>query len=521
MSGGSSREDPVHSHEQIPQRGYGDGHGNYGPRGKGKSYGLAAYYAAKGAKGYAPPQASPYGYAPDGRWSYGYGPLQYFRDGEWGYPEDMGYGPMPRIRVPGSPPTHGGKGKGKGAPTHGGSPSPARKGKGEGKSPWALLEQQAEEGQGDGVSNGSSQLSRSSRQAGGQWANRRIRREEASRSRSRSQQPEVVINLDADELMETEEAPPADHAGTPASGMTYSPATPAPVTPEHLSQLGFGIDMDDAKTIHAHMESVQCMIIALKGKTDEYSMKFRAGLECDLHRLRVRKTKLKPLEDQNAILEALVEKRTTHFTQTEHNVQVAISSMEDAKKSLMVAQQQLLQVRAQKAEADAKVVASKAAAQRDAEMPDNLKSVQKLQDLVCLLPNGMSDGFGQCLKMLEELLQQASASTVTTTSTLDEIGSDFSAGMDHIYVPQFPRGEQEQTAEATLGTSANPSAAEREGTPPPRGRARSAEPERSPATRSRTHSLSRSRTPGYCGKPESLEEHFPAGNRSLSAPHES
>ena len=113
MGGGSSREDPVHSYEQIPQQGYGDGKGNYGPRGK--SYGLGAYYAAKGAKGkgYAHlnedylDQAGPYGYAPDGRWSYGYGPLAHFS-------EDYGYGPMqPRNRaVPGSPPaTHGEKGR--------------------------------------------------------------------------------------------------------------------------------------------------------------------------------------------------------------------------------------------------------------------------------------------------------------------------------------------------------------------------------------------------------------------------
>ena len=272
--------------------------------------------------------------------------------------------------------------------------------------------------------------------------------------------------------------------------------------------------VNDAKTIRAHMESVQCLIIALKGKTDEYSMKCRAGLESDLHTLRVRTTKLKPLEDQNAILEALVEKRTTHFTQSEHNVQTAIAEMESAKASLLVAQQQLIQVREKKAEVDAATLASKEAAQRDAEVPDNLKSVQKLQDLVCLLPNGMSEGFAQCLKTLEELLQQASASTVTHASTIDESGSEFGAGMEHIYVPQFPGGDRplhEQSSEERLpsplpSTFSSP-AGERDMTPP-RGRARSQEPERSPATRSRTHSQSRSRAPGFRGKPESLEEHF-------------
>jgi hypothetical protein len=222
--------------------------------------------------------------------------------------------------------------------------------------------------------------------------------------------------------------------------------------------------------------------------------------------LRVRKTKLKPLEDQNAILEALVEKRTTHFTQSEHNVQSAIAEMEAAKQSLMVAQQQLLQAREQKAEADAKSSASKAEAAREAEMPDNLKSVQKLQDLVCLLPNGMADGFGQCLKILEELLQQASASTVTYASNVTEMGSECSAaGMEHIYVPQFPGGDRplHETSQSEAESST-----ERAKTPTPRGRARSVEPERSPATRSRTHSLSRSRAPGFRGKSESLEEHF-------------
>jgi len=303
--------------------------------------------------------------------------------------------------------------------------------------------------------------------------------------------------------------------GTP-DGSAHSPA---PSTPDHLTKIGFGIELvNDAKVIHSHMESVQCMIIALKGKTDEYSMKCRAGLECDLYSLRVRKTKLKPLEDQNAILEALVEKRTTHFTQSEHNVQIAISEMETARKSLMVAQQQLIQVRERKAEADAASSASKAAAQRDAEKPDNLKSVQKMSDLVCLLPNEMGAGFGQCLKMLEELLQQASASTVTHAATIDESGSEFSAGMEHIYVPQFPGGDrplhehssEEEPPSGPHGSSIS-SSAERD-TTPPRGRAeqRSGEPERSPVQRSRsTHSLSRSRAPGgFQGKSESLEEHF-------------
>ena len=527
MGSGSSREDPIHSHEQIPQHGYGDGKGNYGPRGK--SYGLGAYYATKGAKGkgYAHlnedylAQAGPYGFAPDGRWSYGYGPLAYFS-------EDYGYGPMqqpPRNRAaPGSPPsTHGGKGKGKGkegnaaqSVTDGGKSS---KGKGRTLNPHTWTQDGRIHGlmqeQDEGGSNGSSQQSRSSQQ-GGAWANRRLRREEASRSRSRGADQPAVVELDADDLMEDVTPAPV----TPATSH-HSPS-PAPATPEHLTRIGFGIGcpegigmVNDAKTIRAHMESVQCLIIALRGKTDEYSMKCRAGLESDLHTLRVRTTKLKPLEDQNAILEALVEKRTTHFTQTEHNVQTAIAEMESAKASLLVAQQQLIQVREKKAEVDAAALAAKEAEQKKTEVPDNLRSVVKAKDLVCLLPNEMKEGFAQCLANLELLLQQASASTVTHAATIDnfnEAGSDFTEGMEHIYVPQFPGGERPLHEHSAEETSSVPSSAERQSTPPARGRTeqRTGDPERSPVQRSRSnHSASRSRAPGgFHGKAESMEEHF-------------
>ena len=143
------------------------------------------------------------------------------------------------------------------------------------------------------------------------------------------------------------------------------------------------------------------------------------------------------------------------------------------------------------------------------------------KDLVCLLPNEMKEGFAQCLANLEELLQQASASTVTHAATIDsfnESGSEFGAGMDHIYVPQFPGGDRplhEHSSEEPLtgphGSSVSPSA-ERQSTPPARGRAetRTGDPERSPMQRSRSnHSASRSRAPGgFHGKAESMEEHF-------------
>ena len=73
------------------------------------------------------------------------------------------------------------------------------------------------------------------------------------------------------------------------------------------------------------------------------------------------------------ILEALVEKRTIHFSQTEHNVQKAIAEMESAKQSLMVAQQQLLDVRGQKAAEDARAASENA--EQQASQYDRMKEI--------------------------------------------------------------------------------------------------------------------------------------------------
>ena len=87
-----------------------------------------------------------------------------------------------------------------------------------------------------------------------------------------------------------------------------------------------------------NMESIQTVLGALRGRADEYSMKCRDGLEQDLQQLRIRRTKMKPLGDQQSILEALVEKRTVHFSAAEQLVQTSIANMETARESLVVAQ---------------------------------------------------------------------------------------------------------------------------------------------------------------------------------------
>ena len=171
----------------------------------------------------------------------------------------------------------------------------------------------------------------------------------------------------------------------------------APNLAHSYTTLAHGIPLSakDAEDINSNMETIQALIGAMKGKQDEYAIKCRAGLECDLHALRVAKTKMKPLDDQQTILESLVEKRTTHFSATEANVQKAIADMEAAKQSLMVAQKQLLDVKSQVSAAAALAAKDKV----EQQAPDNMKSVQKMQDLVCLLQASMAGGFGQCLQL--------------------------------------------------------------------------------------------------------------------------
>ena len=535
---GSSGDAPTHSYDSVPPGGYGKG---------------------KGSQAFStvwPPQAGDYGYGDPG---YGNDPNDIYI---WTPEVGRSNGPPPRSKYPPPRPSHyastygaGAKGKGKGAGKHyvpgseyvypqkGQSGAYVNMGYGKGHSKGKGKQQEEEYVDSDTVytdtSGGIASPSPSQRR---RWAGKGERRE-ASRSRSdarpltdppghwafvpeqpppslpprewiggggkgSSPSPEgtapvrVRTSPARSSSVKIEEVDMMDVEGERSTTGTEPPIqAEAPSTPDHLARIGYGVVLvNDAKVLQVQMEAVQMLIIALKGRTDEYSMASRAGLETDLHALRVRKTRLKPLEDQNAILEALVEKRTTHFSQTEHNVQNAIAEMEMAKKLLLDAQQQLLQVRSLKEIADA----AKAQEQQQAEVPDNIQSVKKVADLVCLLPNGMADGFGQCLRMLEQLLQQASASTVTYAERLDsESVCSGATGMppptdpymEHLHIPLFPGGEQSAAAAPT-------NAEERSHTPS--RRARSVEPERSPATRSRSHSASRP----FRGKCESMEEAF-------------
>ena len=133
-------------------------------------------------------------------------------------------------------------------------------------------------------------------------------------------------------------------------------------------------------------------------------------------------------------------------------------------------------------------------------MSDKQKSVEKMKDLVCLLPAGMAGGFGQCLQLLEGLLQQAHAATVQVQEVVDsdsEMGAATPSHV-HMHVPLFPRGDKPPHAESEDSSAESPSATDPHMAPtaegcktPPRARARSADPERSPVTRSRSHSLFR------------------------------
>jgi len=261
-------------------------------------------------------------------------------------------------------------------------------------------------------------------------------------------------------------------------------------------------DLEDAKTIAINMESITNMLESLRGRTDVYAMKCREGLEGDLQQLRIRRTQLKPLGHQVSILEALVEKKVMHFSAAEQLVQTSIAKMEIARAALMDAQSQLLNVKTQKEEADARANAEAATAQATKDIPDNAKSLTKVKDLACLLPNTMAGEFGNCLAMLESILEQAKNATKATAQEVPDSDSEMasseaaaspagygSSGHSFQPVPLFPGGaerlySQEECQQVAYGT--DPYMLAEGAKTPPRGRAKSLGPGRSPHTRSRT-----------------------------------
>lgn len=487
-NGGSNPDNPIESHEHIPHRGYGDGHGGYG------TYGASPY--GKG-KGWWQEYGNEVGYGPRGlaRSSYS----QHYA-GNYGAKGD-GKGNVYIVQAPMGPgseyiyPLKGdGKGKGK------------SKGKGGG----------ADQEVADGYLQGSS---RSPSATGRGWAARKARRE-ASRPRSEARpatgppgqhsshwdllndspapaSPSPVgtapprakarpQRASVKHELEAEEDSPCDE---PEECYTWISAS----DPVHESN---PMESDDGKILIKNMEGIQIMIDAIRGRTDQYSNKCRQGMIQDLQQLRIRKTQLKPLGDQQSILEALVEKRKTHFKAAEQLVHTSIAKMESAKEALEIAQQQLFQVQEQKHAADA----INTAAEAEKQLPDNAKSLEKVKDLVCLLPTNMAGEFGQCLAMLENLLQQANkaaaeARVQEVPDSDSEMASDASpktAPMEHLRIPLFPGGtERLHTEEECRKAFGDPyllaeGATATGCTTPPRGRCRSAVPGRSPATRSRT-----------------------------------
>ena len=393
MGGGSSRENPIHSHEQIPQRGYGDGYGNFGTKGKshgldafGKcGFGLGAYYAAKGGgKGY-PHQ--PYGYAPDGQWPYGpYGYVPYGKgDG----------GKKGNVHIVQAAMEYPLKGEGKG------------KGKSKGKAGGTDQE----------LGGGGSSRSPSATQERG-WAARKARRD-ASQTRSEARPTTGPPGNHWDLLNDQPQpASPSPTGTAPPREVTFvvdqeatvivDQSVPTPLQQSHPNHST--TEAEDPKAIGITMESITMCLEGLKGRTDLYATKVREGLECDLQQMRIRRTKLKPLGNQVAILQALVEKKLLHFTAAEELVNTSIAKMEAAKAALTEAQTSLLNVKNQKEEADAKAATAAAASAATEAVPDNAASLNKVKDLVCLLPTQMAGDFGQCLALLEQLLNTAKAS---------------------------------------------------------------------------------------------------------------
>ena len=138
-------------------------------------------------------------------------------------------------------------------------------------------------------------------------------------------------------------------------------------------------------------------------------------------------------------------------------------------------------------------------AQSEKQLPDNAKSLEKVKDLVCLLPTEMAGEFGQCLALLENWLQQAnSAAAAARAQEVPDSDSEMAteaslkhAPMEHLHIPLFPGGAERLHSEEECRRAIGDPYLAAEGatsgcTTPPRGRCRSAVPARSPATRSRS-----------------------------------
>ena len=187
-----------------------------------------------------------------------------------------------------------------------------------------------------------------------------------------------------------------------------------------------------------------------------------------------------------------------HFSAAEQLVQTSIAKVEIARTARMDAQSQLLNVKTQKEEADAKASVDAATAHATKDLPDNAKSLTKVKDLVCLLPNTMAGEFGQCLALLESILEKANTASQAATQDIpdsdsemasSEVAPDGHGSPMHTFmsVPLFPGGEerlhsQEECRKAT-GVPSDPYMATEGARTPPRGRAKSADPGRSPHTR--------------------------------------
>ena len=439
-SAGSSSEHPSQSYNHVQQNGYGDGYGNYGTRGKGWH--------------------RPFGPS---------GPMWPTRDiQQQDYFGDKGYGPAATRH------SHGGKGKNSKA---GGKAGPSN-GKGKGDKPFTADSDYVEE----------SDPSQSSRRSNGFFAkrSRRQRQAEAAGTAASASDPESMATESPEEFFPEVSSSPGRSPGSSPSPQAALPVNTGPILPIST----------EARAITTQMESIQTLIYSLRGRTDEYSLKCRAGLENDLHLLRIRRTKLKPLVDQTSILEALVEKRSSCFTASEEAVQKAIAEMEAARESLMVAQQQLLQVKEMKAKEDTATMARQA----EEKIPDNLSSVNKMKDLMCLLPVEMAASFGQCLQLLDGLLAQAKAAphiSEVQDSDSEMGGSSVQAKSpihEHLFAPLFGGGGgllHPGSPSSDVGVDPYQPMQEDSGCKTPPRRSRSEEPKKSPGNRSRSHSIRR------------------------------
>lgn len=173
---------------------------------------------------------------------------------------------------------------------------------------------------------------------------------------------------------------------------------------------------EEADSIMDQMQVTQALINSLKGRSDSFSTHKREQLEEELKQLRIRKTKLKPTEDQWEVLSALVQRKQAAVESTSTALVNAQNAAMEAQQALRDAQCQLKLV-ADRMEQEKK--------QQQAGVASEVTTIQKAQSLADMLPKDKAETFRECLLLLQSLM----GNEVVPTQVQPQLQIEIKGGM--------------------------------------------------------------------------------------------